>query len=192
MFSGDKARRRRILTSEWTKESLITWALQNNIKSVCDLEKFISVHGGPRRYTIETIFGKWSEFRKCIDKSYKPRPRRWGKNIKEYIIDIISMKGLSTERMYIELHKRDPEICPHFDSVKRHFGSWRVAYNLALRSTASGMMRLYMAKRREIGRWPTLAQCAALRIDLTKFIEIHGSKEDFDKFLEDSEKTGKK
>jgi len=73
-------------------------------------------------------------------------------------------------------------------AVRYHFGRWNNLTGFVRRTNYSEMIKLYMNIRRKTGRWPTMAECAALKIDLTSFIELHETKEKLDKFLMEMEK----
>jgi hypothetical protein len=195
MFVGRKIQRARVKSEDWTRDDLIKWAVQNKITSTRKLHEFVKKNGGPGIRAFNHCFGNWSEFRKQTDRNYKEPKNKWQEpkwkdKMCEYIIDLILLHGISTQKKYIELSKKDPDLYPSFFYVKSHFKTWRDAYHSALRSTANGTLNLYREYRRELGKWPHLGQCAKRKIDLSKFIEVHGSKEEFDEFLDRYDKTG--
>ena len=186
---GKPIKKRRANLDDWSREKIVAWAIGNHVKTLEDLERVNRKIGGPGRWIFRRVFGKWNEFtRAAYGFAKKQEPVCWKEKCDVYIIDLILMYGIGTVEQYKELHKRDPQICPPISVLKREFGNWSLALDATLRSTHGGNLKLYLVKRKELGKWPTLGQCVRMSIDLSNFIAIQGSKEELDKFLERVEK----
>lgn len=180
---------RRHITREWSRAEIITWALRNKISSKAKLWRWTAdpAHReDPSAYMILKMFGTWSKFVKEAFNVDPPTKARLTEETCTYIQKAIVYFKIETLNQYKEMTKRRPDLIPSLYLLKRAFKTWLNAYKSAQLSDANGTFIAYVKLREQLGRPPTLGECHKHKIDLSSFLEVHGSKEVFDEFVYDT------
>ena len=178
---------------KWDKDMLIKWVRDYGIKNIEQLKinrKRLEVARkpfGPSFKVFRKFFGKWSAL---LEEAWGIKPHKREMEVtEEYLMNIVMAFGFDSKRQYLAAHKINPDMVPDIHYVNMKFGGWGNLKHAARMSDGNEMIKDYIKMRVVKGGWPTLAECAAVKIDLSPFILIHGSKEAFDKFLQESERS---
>jgi hypothetical protein len=171
-----------ICRGDWNKESIIKWLKDHNIKTVRQLIN-ARRDGDPSMHLIKKLFGKWSTC--MLDVWGHKKIELPFKVTDAYLINVVSSFDIKTIKQYEKLYISRPDIVPSYYYVRKHFKLWRNLRYAARVSSFGGIVEVYMKMKQKKGRWPTLIECAHMKVDIMPLVSLHGSKQEFDKFLEE-------
>ena len=168
---------------DWTKEELIEYAKENDIKTTRQLLAKRE-DGFPSLYYFIKVFGSWANFLleaynfDCHKKKRNPH------DDPHYIVKVVVSFNLYTYRKYLKARRKRPDIIPSYGFVLKHFKRWRTLKYIASRCGLKNQLKLYVDFRKKKGKWPNKTQCRKLRVDINTLIEFYGSKEGMEDLLD--------
>jgi len=183
------------------RDDIIEWVRRYDVRSqITYLMVYEEGRKSARLYNpsmrqIRRVFGTFSKLMtEVFGKSYNPNAAL--ANLPpcnaEYMIDIIVSFNVERLSDYSELFKKFPEVFPSWRRVLKVFGGFRQLKYLSRMSSARTMLLAYMKMKKKLHRWPTRGECTKDKIDLSMFVKIHGSKGNFDAFMDGLEEKNEK
>jgi hypothetical protein len=181
----------------FSRDELLSYLRDNRITTRNHLRKCRSPQD-PLLYDYTKIFGKWSI---AVNEAYKeiPRPEKAkgppiavsNQEFDEYLAKLVTQFNLWTVRAYYTARKKRPDVIPPFYVVLRQFQSFSRLIFMAKQFSLGENIDKYRVLKRILGKWPTLPECKAHRIDLSKALSFFNTKRQLDEYLERAEKAKK-
>jgi len=138
------------------------------------------VAGEPRCYDYEKAFGTWTE---AVKEAFDIKEKDKSKEA-EYMIESVIKFKLWTYRKYIAARMYAPDVVRSYYAVRKEWGDYA---NLKWAARTLSMEKLlddYLKLARRMGRIPSIPECKARGLDMTKAVNHFGSKKKMDECLE--------
>jgi len=166
---------------KFTKDEIIAYLRDNNIRSIPQLQRFRK-EGDPNVYDVRKAFGgKWSN---AINEVFVPSLPL--EPTKEYILKTVLWMNIKRRRDYLEARKREPGIVPSINVVRKAFGTFKNMMYFARQYNLEETLRLSVKLYLKYGRTPTMLEYKAAHIGIDTVIDSFGGKWRWDKCVKDA------
>jgi len=179
----------------FSRDELLSYLRDNKITTRNQLQKHRSA-SDPLLYDYTKMFQKWSI---AVNEAYKeiPRPEKAdgppiatsNQEFDEYLAKLVIQFNLWTASAYRKARKSRPDVIPPFYIIMRQFQSFGRLIFMAKQFSLGENIDKYIVLKRRLGKWPTLPECYAHRIDLSKALNFFKTKRQLDQYLERMEKA---
>jgi len=170
----------RVPRRSYSRDELVIFIRENAFRSRSQLLNGRS-QKDPAPYDYRKEFGSWSEAMSVIWREERaPVDRR-------YIVQSVVEFGLWSVRVYEDARKKRPDVFPSVRIIRREFGSWGAFKEVAIASSLRETLRAYVGLKQKLGRRPTNEDCRKARVDLSRALELLGSKAEIDRFISSME-----
>lgn len=165
-------------TMVFTREELISFLVNNNIRAIRQLHRIRRPTIDPYEWAYRNMFGSWSNALRAA----------WGDTIlfhrpctkPRYIIDLMVEYNIKSFRQYEQLHKLHPDIVPSYRMIREHFGGMRFAQYVVRLHSIKAMVGEYIKLKKRLKKTPTWEECNANGIDPAKILLHFKKKSSFD------------
>jgi hypothetical protein len=160
-----------------TRDELVAYLKEKGFRTVHSLDVG-RVEGDPTRDDYIKEFGSWAE----------ARDTAFGKADKlevdfQYTLKAFVEFGLWNRSAYLEARKKRPDILPSLHQINRRWGRFGNLVACARRLSASESIISYLKLRRKSGVVPTIDECRAAGLDISKLMGIFGGKRELDDYV---------
>lgn len=142
------------------------------------------------------------------DNDYKKRFGSWGEAVrraffndtfslndqseKSYHIRCVYEYGLWNARLWCEARKKNEDIIPSINVIKRKWGKFSRLIREAKDGHVRKIVETYSKLKRHLKRRPTDEDLTDARLDITKAVKFMGGKRYFDEYVERWDKASRK